>query len=663
MPGKLTRSQVPGNYQLSICQAATKICDRELGKNRNHAFCLYLRGILMSRDVGHRDAVNASLLKAVWLEPTNVEYAVALGDALRRSGRLTDALSAFLCAFTHAPRDASLCARLGDTLRRLRLLREAYALYEEAAHIAPICADIHRALGDIQCLRNRLTEGIQHYEAAVKLDAREAKLYCRLGLAQLRQGDSASAFASFERGLRLSPEDADLYAGLGQAFLKTGEMERAIDSFRETLVRNPFHVMASRQLARVEGLRGRTGEAAHAWLHLGDVLQAEVRYEEAAAAYQQAVAHDPHLLPAMAGLAHMHLACGRPSESLPWARQAVSRTPHDGKAHMDLATSYHLMGETEDGWDEFAHHYDPYECRRRGYDVPLWDGGVLNGRTILLWPDMGHGDTIQFLRYIPVVSNYGGRVLVACHHPRLMPIIERIPGVSGVFLPGVPLPHYDVHAPLNLFPSLFRKHRTPVLNDVPYVFIAPELIASWRSKLGRFAGRTVGLSWGGNAETRSATGRFTSLATFAPLGDVRGVRFISLQHGPQAAELLVPPGELSISRILDDSSSIADVAAVITCVDLVITVDTMVAHLTGALAKPVWTVLRYATNWRWQIAGGETPWYPTMRLFRQSRPGDWAAAVARVREALDAWATDSFESAPDSHEHLSSCRRPGACTR
>jgi hypothetical protein len=261
---------------------------------------------------------------------------------------------------------------------------------------------------------------------------------------------------------------------------------------------------------------------------------------------------------------------------------------------------------------------------------------MLRDRTILVWAEFALGDTIQCLRYLPLLHAAGARVVVETQ-ATLLPLIERMPCVDRVVVSGAPLPAFDLHAPLFSLPGVFQTQRLGA--GVPYLAVDDELIAIWRKRLGEPAPgqRTIGLAWSGSPTGSNARYRFTTLSSFAPLAGVPNTRFVSLQLGPRAVDLLTPPPGLRVETLLDESCTGADTAALMLNLDLIITIDSMVAHLAGALARPVWTVTWLSPAWwLWQVEGDRSLWYPTMRLFQQTRAGDWKDVLARVRETLEA---------------------------
>jgi hypothetical protein len=244
-------------------------------------------------------------------------------------------------------------------------------------------------------------------------------------------------------------------------------------------------------------------------------------------------------------------------------------------------------------------------------------------------------DTIHLLRYVPFLKPLGGRVLVECHG-NLVDLAARTEGVALAVPAGAPLPGSDLQAPLSLLPCILPSEAKDSARSVPYVHVDSQLVNMWRDRLNfHVCQRSVGLVWSGDPSHPDARHQFAPLAALAPLGDLPGVRFISLQLGPGAIELLGPPSNLQIEQVLDETVTVHDTAAVVSNLDLVISVDTMVAHLAGALGTSVWLMLPYVADWRWSNEEDRSCWYPSMRLFRQRSPNGWHDVVLRMREALE----------------------------
>jgi hypothetical protein len=266
--------------------------------------------------------------------------------------------------------------------------------------------------------------------------------------------------------------------------------------------------------------------------------------------------------------------------------------------------------------------------------APRWQGEALGGRTILLDAEQGFGDAIQFLRYAPLVAERGGRVVVRCA-PELATLFASTEGVAAVVRRGEALPAFDAVCPLPSLPRVFGTTLENVPARVPYLVPDPGKAAHWRDRLAGIPGECkVGLVWASQSSHRTAGAKSISLAALAPIGEVPGARFYSLQKGEAAREAQRPPAGMRITDLAGELRDFSDTAAVLAALDLVISVDTAVAHLAGAMARPTWTLLKFAPDWRWLLGREDCPWYPTMRLFRQAKRDDWQAPVAGLADAL-----------------------------
>jgi hypothetical protein len=322
---------------------------------------------------------------------------------------------------------------------------------------------------------------------------------------------------------------------------------------------------------------------------------------------------------------------GHSAEAVASYRQALRLRPDYADAHLDLGLALLSMGDFTAGWEEYEWRWRTRRVMRRDFAQPQWDGSPLNGRTLLIHAEQGLGDTVQFLRYVPLVRD---AVIILEVPPALARLVEGLDGVKQVIPAGAALPGFDLHAPLLSLPRLFRTTPETIPNRTPYLqFNDPARTRLWNTRTGQPGAFRVGIAWAGSAANSNNRTRSMRLADLAPLGDTPGgVSFFSLQKGPAVQERA--PARLAITDLLADTHDVRDTAALVLNMDLIISVDTFVAHLAGALGKPVWTLLSFAADWRWLRARDDCPWYPQMRLFRQSYPGDWQPVVERVVHTL-----------------------------
>jgi hypothetical protein len=295
------------------------------------------------------------------------------------------------------------------------------------------------------------------------------------------------------------------------------------------------------------------------------------------------------------------------------------------------------MGDFERGWEEYEWRWKKAKVTPRDFPQPLWDSSALEGRTILIHTEQGLGDTLQFIRYVPLVKQRGGTVIVECP-ASLGQLLASCAGIDRLIASGAPLPPFDVHAPLLSLPRIFGTTLANVPAEVPYLSADPALVEYWRSELSSVAGIKIGIAWQGNPRFPADCMRSIPLTHFTPLAQVDGVRLFSLQKGTGSAQLAAVASYLPVidlaDRLDETSGGFMDTAAVMKNLDLVVTSDTSIAHLAGALGVPVWVALALGGDWRFLVGREDSPWYPTMRLFRQTQMGDWDSVFERIAAEL-----------------------------
>jgi hypothetical protein len=438
-----------------------------------------------------------------------------------------------------------------------------------------------------------------------------AALY-QQGLRHQDEGRLAEAEASYRSSLALDPRQPKAHNNLGAVLHMQGRLDEATASYRRALALDPALAQANQNLAAIT----RDPEAARG------ALEGYLRHLEANP--QDAEAHN--------NLGNVYRELGRPREAIASFGQAIRLNPASAEAHFSRAEALLLCGEFAEGWRE-------YEWRGkvkalgtppREFAQPLWDGEQLAGKTLLLHAEQGLGDTIQFVRYARLAAERCRTVLLECQ-PQLAGLLRGAPGVAQVIAQGTPLPPFDAHLPLLSLPRVFGTTVQTVPWGEPYLRAEAEKRERWRRELG--PGRLhVGLAWAGRPQQWDDRKRSMSLASLAPLAPAPNTVFHSLQWGEAAAQA-DPPG-MKLVRYGDRIRDFADMAALVGALDLVISVDTSVAHLAGALGVPTWVLLAHAPDWRWLLEREDSPWYPATRLFRQRLDGDWQDVATRVAQAL-----------------------------
>ncbi len=366
---------------------------------------------------------------------------------------------------------------------------------------------------------------------------------------------------------------------------------------------------------------------------LGQAYRRLGRFDEAAQSHRQALALDPGFAGALSDLGSVFYRRGDTAAAIECFRRALAIDPQHARSHLRLARAALLRGDFTTGWREYEWRRAEFSSPKNDFPQTRWRGEPLDGAQILIESEQGLGDTLQFVRFAPLVTAGGGRVVLEVQ-PELHRLLSRLPGVEEVIARGADRPDSAWRCPLLSLPHLLRTDLESIPKQIPYVGVDPTEARAWTARLGGSAPR-VGLVWAGNPyhpwdQFRS----LHQLSRLAPLAGVEGVTFFSLQKGPAAAQAASPPTGMRLADLSPHLHDFADTASAITALDLVITTCTSVAHLAGALGKPVWILLQYAADWIWLLDREDSPWYPTARLFRQPTPGAWSPVIERVAEEL-----------------------------
>lgn len=474
-----------------------------------------------------------------------------------------------------------------------------------------------------------------------------------LGLIFLPVAERALVERLFRRAVLSSPEAAEPRGNLALLHSEQGNHEAAESSALFAILLNPAYDNGHNNYARTfkDRARPESAEASYrrvaalrpaasmGWVNLGDVLKELGRTEEALACTKRAVAADPASAAGWNNRGHLFQGQGRLDAAETALRRALRLQPGYAAAHLNLGMTLLQDGRFEEGWREYEW-WRATAPRLTGWQPPpekRWSGQDLAGKTLLLVGEQGLGDVLQFSRYSSVLARMGARVMLQVHPP-LVRLLASIPGVALALPLGEVPPAFDYHLPLMSAPAALGTR----FETTPYLSADPALADRWRERLSGLSGLKVGLVWGGNPREGDPAARLVdrrrsiALREFSPLLAMPGISFVSLQKGLPTAQLAGLAPELRPYDAMGEIGDFADTAALAVNLDLVISVDTSVAHLAGALGKPVWILSRFDGCWRWLQDREDSPWYPTARLFRQRAPGDWAEVIGRVREALAA---------------------------
>jgi tetratricopeptide (TPR) repeat protein len=590
--------------------------------------------------------------EAIRLRPGFAAVYGNVAEALRGEGRFAEAIEAYQQALGLEPNSAETHYGLGNALRAQDRPGEALAHYGRALQLRPDAAEVLGSLSAVLAAEGRHGEAVAYARHALRLRPGAAGTYFDLGTAFLRARLFHEAVACYREALRLRGDDPDTLNNLGTALWEQGHLEEAEANYRQALRWGGGDPQTLNNLATALREQGRLeeaaayyrqalelrGDSAEVLMNLGVVLSELGRLDEAEVRIRQALRIQPDWAVALDNLGTNYLRQGKPDEALACYEEALAHQDDYAEAHRNRAMAWLSRGDFERGWPEYEWRL---RCRGRamsGFAQPRWQGDDLAERTILLHAEQGLGDTLQFVRYAPLVQRRGGKVLLVCPRP-LVRLLSSCHGIDGVLAAGSSLPAFDVQAPLLSLPMILGTTLSTVPAKVPYLAAATEATDRWRHALGQYPGFRVGIAWQGNRRYRSDRQRSFSLRALGPLARVKGVRLINLQKGAGTEQLGALAGEFAVT-VLDGWEREAvgdfpDTAAIMSNLDLVVTPDSALAHLAGGLGVRTWVALPRVADWRWLTERADSPWYPTVRLFRQTTAGDWDEVFGRMAAALE----------------------------
>ncbi len=636
-------------FQAGDLSKAESLCREVLASDSNNPEALHLFGVIAHR--GNRNDVALDYVRrAVAADGSIASFQNTLGYLLRIGGQYPEATAALKSAIALQDDYADAHNNLGIAYAESGALEAAEAAYRDALRFRPDFPEVQNNLGNLLYRMGRVDESLAAYEAATALRPDYAEAHANRGDACASQGKADEALEAYRQAVEAAPNWPTAWFKLANVLFQGNDFERALRAYQRSIDLNPNH------------LRGLT--------NLGATLEKLGRYEEAAVILRHAIVLAPDDPAALKNLGHVILKLGHAGEGLHLLRRAAELKPDDPDAHYTLGNALLRMerlqealacyakvrelqpntarayfapasvllmnGQYKDGWAAYESRFDmaAYKTNVKNVHERLWDGSPLNGKRLLIHVEQGFGDTLEFARYVPLVRERvgDGKILMLCE-PELFRILETLEGVDEFYqLQSDAKITYDLQVPLMSLPHRFGTTLETIPNKTPYVKVP----AGTKTKIKRRkeAKLAVAFVWAGRPTHSDDRFRSCPLDWFAKLFDISGVDFYGIQWGPRAAELEPYLHRENVFSMTDKLTDFAETAAIIEQVDLVIAIDTAVAHLAGGLGKPVWTILPFGGEWRWLFRREDTPWYPNMRLFRQQILGDWRPVFQRIGAAL-----------------------------
>ncbi len=601
-------------HQAGRLDEAEQIYRRILAGEPRHFDSLHLLGAIFSQRGDHAAAVR-QIDAAIAVNPNVAAAHNNRGASLSALGLTGEALASYDRAIALAPDYVDAVRNRSDTLAALGRFEDAVASYERAIALAPQAADLFVKRGRLLTALNRLDKAVASYDGALARDPhnRDAHVHRGIVLAKLARFDEA--VGSYDRAIALDPGDAEAFSNRGAAL-------RALKRFDDAMASHDRAVALDPRLAAAHNNRG-------------IALKEIGRLDAALASFDAAISLRPDFAEAHSNRANALAFLGRYDEAIAACMQAVAINPDDATARCNGGMIKLLTGRFVEGWEDWEArwHSQPASGQRR-FAQPQWSGDAdIGGKRVLLVAEQGAGDTIMAVRYARLVADRGATVILEA--PRALgSLLESVGGVREIVNQGDLLPDFDLYCPLMSLPRAFKTELNTIPAEVPYLQAPSARLERWRARLRPGGGLRVGINWAGNPDFRWDQFRSIGLGPLLPILATGNVRFFALQK-----ELRDGDGDLlrrhpQVRWLGNEIGSFADTAAIISHLDLVISSDTSVVHLAGALGRPVWVLLSSNPDWRWLLDRDDSPWYPTARLFRQSIRGDWSGVVERVMTEL-----------------------------
>lgn len=617
--GQLLRQAIE-HHRAGRMREAEVICRQIIQQDSNNSEAFNLLGIIAGQSGFTQDSVNL-LARAVSLRPDDPKLYQNLATSLRQVGRYSEAIEAY---------------------------RRGLAIKEEAPALIQL-ANLYWLVGNGNDAEQSLLRALQMEPDSVMALHGIGSIYLQLGFYD-------RAAEALKRAVTLNPRLLDGFRDLGVALYQLNWFPECIEACRSALALSPTDIVALNHLGMSLQKQGKFEEASEylekvatapasrddEWFNRGLAMSSLYHIEEAERSYREALKLKPDSIPAKLNLGVMVGLQGKTHEAVALFEQVTKAAPTFETGILHHGVALLLSGQFEQGWKQYQSrwkvpsHHEP----QRPFVEPLWRDQSVRGKTILVYREQGFGDTIHFCRYVPLIKQRGAKVILEVQ-PELVSLLKSLECADEIIEYGSTLPHFDLQVPLLDLPLVFNTTLSNIPAKVPYLKADPQKVEAWAARLkemeaDRKPALRVGIAWAGSPTHPHDRGRSIKLADFAPLVKEAGdrVHFVSLQKGAGSDQAAHPPEGMWFDDPTADLRDFDDTAALIMNLDLLISVDTSVVHLAGALARPVWTLLPVGPDWRWLEHREDSPWYPTMRLFRQKKLKSWPDVMERVASEL-----------------------------
>jgi len=629
---------------------AVDFLTKALKINPNHAACYSNRGIVLE-ELKHLDEALTNYDKAISIKPDYAEAYSNRGNVLQQLGCLYEALTSYDKAISFKPDFVEAYSNRGNVLKKMGRLYGALTSYDKAISFKPDYAESYSNRGNVLQQLGRFDEALTSYDKAISFKPDYAEAYSSLGNVLKKLGRLDEALTNYDKAISIKPDYADAHSNRGVVLEELKRSDEALISHNKAISIKPDYAEAYSNRGSALQQLGRLDEAlinydkaisikpdyADAHSNRGNVLQQLGRLDEALISHNKAISIKPDYAEAYSNRGSALQQLGRLDEALTSYNKAISIKSDDTLAHWNLSLLHLLEGNFKNGWQGYEWRWKnenlPEFKEKRNFSEPLWLGAEsLKDKTILLYAEQGLGDSIQFCRYVPLVAQLGARVILEVQRP-LVKLLKGIEGVNQIIAKGDALPNFDYQCPLLSLPLAFKTELHTIPQVSYHITSDREKVAKWKAILGEKVKPRVGLAWSGSAIHKNDHKRSLTLSKLQPYLNP-DVDYICLQKEIRDIDKALLAQHREIKYFGDALEDFTDTAALCELMDVVISVDTSVAHLAGTLGKPSWVLLPFSPDWRWLLDRDDSPWYPSAKLYRQERIGSWNGVLEKVQSDL-----------------------------
>ncbi|NTU57833.1 MAG: tetratricopeptide repeat protein [Chlorobiaceae bacterium] len=579
-----------------------------------HFDALHLMGVIALQTQKYQRAIEL-INQAIELYPHNAAYYSSRGAALQELKQLDAAIASYDQAITLIPDFADAWYNRGLALQGCNRMEAAIASYDKVIAIVPEFAEAWSNRGAALQALNQLDEAVASYDRAIVINPNYAEAWSNRGVALHRLEQLDAAVASFEKAIVLKSGFAEAYNNRGLALSDLKLYDSAIASYDQAIALKPDY--------------------AEAWYHRGNSQEELKRLEAAINSYDKAIGIRPDYAEAWSNKGVALQGLNKLEAAVASYDHAIALKPNYVPAYVNKSIALLLGGDYEKGWElyEWRCKTEENQFSKRSFIQQLWLGNFyINGKTILLHSEQSFGDTIQFCRYVQFVAELGARVILEIEQP-LIGLLRQLEGVAEFVVKGATLPAFDCHCPITSLAFAFNTTLDTVPSFPEYLSADSEKVAVWSEKLGPKTKPRVGLVWSGRPTHHNDLHRSVRLSSFAAMLP-NGFEYVSLQKDVRDTDRATLMTHKEIRYFGDEVKDFTDIAALCELMDLVISVDTSIVHASAALGKPTWVMLPFSPDWRWLLDRTDSPWYPSVKLYRQKSIGDWASVFERVKADL-----------------------------